>query len=290
MLFYLLITSIILFLIYNQIPKKRNRSKNAYKKKRVLITGASSGIGKELAYQYASMGAKISLAARRKTTLEEIAKICLEKGAEEVLIFETDVSKEEDCKHFIEDTIKKYGGIDILILNAGISSLVRFDELENLDEQKKLMDVNYWGAIHCTFYALDSLKQSSGSICVISSLVGMTGVPTRTGYSASKHALHGFFHSLKIELENQVKISIVCPGFVLTEIHHKAIGSTKDVKREESKFMTSQECSKIIIETIEDGKFLEIMTFVGKLGYLLKPFAQPLLDKFAAAKIQQVKK
>lgn len=163
-----------------------------------------------------------------------------------------------------------------------------------------MIQVNYWGAVHCTFHALDELKKSNGSICVISSLVGLTGkfeiffkklgVPTRTGYSASKHALHGFFHSLKIELSNEVKISIVCPGFVLTEIHHKAIGSTEDVKREEKKFMTAQECSNIIIETIEDGKFLEIMTLLGKLGFYLKPFCQPLLDKVAASKIQQVKK
>jgi short-subunit dehydrogenase len=254
---------------------------------------------KRLAIQYSSMGARVSLAARRKSNLEEVSKICLSKGASEVILFETDVRKEEDCKTFIEESAKQFGGIDILILNAGISSLVRFDELDSLESQKNLMDsreilflkkVNYWGCVHCTFYALKYLKESKGSIGVISSLVGLTGVPTRTGYSASKHAIHGFFHSLKLELLNQVNISIICPGFVVTEIHHNAVGSTKDVQRDLKNFMSVEECSRIIIDAVEDETFLEIMTTMGKLAYFLKPFAQPLLDKVAISKIQQVKR
>lgn len=182
-----------------RLLRRRNRSNTAYFGKVVVITGASSGIGEALALFYASLGASLVLAARRSDKLKSVADKCSKLGSP-VLCVQADVSKEEDCKNLIEKTIDETGRIDILILNAGITMLKRLDELKNLDGVKKLMDVNFWGTVYCTFHALKYLKESRGTICVVSSLLGKGWAPTRTAYAASKHALDGFFHSLRLEV------------------------------------------------------------------------------------------
>jgi NAD(P)-dependent dehydrogenase (short-subunit alcohol dehydrogenase family) len=199
LLITILLCSLIL-LFARRFLRRRNRSKFAYFGKVVIITGASSGIGESLALLYASLGASLVLAARRLDKLQSVADKCSKFGSNVVCV-QADVSKEEDCKKLIEKAIDETGRIDILILNAGITMLKRLDELKNLDGVKELMDVNFWGAVYCTFHALKHLKESGGTICVVSSLLGKGWAPTRTAYAASKHALDGFFHSLRLEVK-----------------------------------------------------------------------------------------
>jgi NAD(P)-dependent dehydrogenase (short-subunit alcohol dehydrogenase family) len=159
----------------------------------VVITGASSGIGLACAEEFAKFGCKLVLAARQSDKLIEVENTLKGKGAE-VLAVLADVSKEEDCKNLIEKAIDRFGGIDILLNNAGITMRALFEDL-HLDVMKKLMDTNFWGAVYCTKYALPYLFKSRGSVIAISSIAGKKGLPGRIGYSASKFALEGFMET-----------------------------------------------------------------------------------------------
>ncbi|MEE9466417.1 MAG: SDR family oxidoreductase, partial [Candidatus Neomarinimicrobiota bacterium] len=195
-----------------------------FKSKSVIITGASSGIGAELARQLAAQGARLALAARRTELLEQVADDCVQLGGEAVAI-PTDVTVRENCAALVDRTVDVFGGIDMLVNNAGISMHVLFAEIDDLDIFERVMQVNYLGAVACTHYALPHLLAAQGRIVVVSSLTGKTGVPTRTGYSASKHALHGFFDGLRAELAGcGVSVTIACPGFVDTGIRRYHVG------------------------------------------------------------------
>jgi len=190
----------------------------------VVITGASSGIGRELAFQLADQGAWLSLAARNAERLESAAAQCRERGGK-ALVVPTDVSQQGQCRNLIERTVAEYDRIDALINNAGITMWARFDELQDLSLLEWIMQVNYLGSLYCTYYALPYLKQTRGRIVGVSSLTGKTGVPTRSGYAASKHAMVGFFDSLRIELaDDGVSVTMIYPGFVATEARKRALG------------------------------------------------------------------
>ena len=165
------------------------------KNKVVVITGASSGIGRALAIEFASKGARLSLGARRTELLEELRK---ELPDTEILIQATDVSKEEDCQNLIEATVKHFGKVDILVNNAGISMRALFEEVD-LKVIKQLMDVNFYGTVYCTKYALPYLLKTKGSLVGVISIAGFVGLPGRTGYSASKFAIRGFLDTVRIE-------------------------------------------------------------------------------------------
>ena len=164
-----------------------------FKDKVVIITGASSGIGYALVYEFASHGAKIALGARSEGKLARIAEDLETRGTEAVYEA-TDVTREADCRRLIERTVERFGRIDILICNAGISMRALFDDVD-LDVLRQLMDVNFWGAVYCTKYALPYLQASKGSIVGVSSVAGIHGLPGRTGYSASKYAMTGFMET-----------------------------------------------------------------------------------------------
>lgn len=181
-MFTYLLLALILYVAYKLIPKKRNRSSTAYKGQVIIITGASSGIGHQLAIEYAKMGATLVISARREEELKQLSETCQKQGAKDVLIIKTDVSKEDDCKNLIEKSIEKFGKIDILCLNAGVSSLLYFSEFKDLESQKRIFDINYWGCVYCTFYARKYLIESKGKICVTSSLLGKQAAPSRTAY------------------------------------------------------------------------------------------------------------
>lgn len=179
----------------------------------ILITGASSGVGRELAIQLAQKGAQLMLTARRRDQLEETASLCAQFGSKP-LICSGDITKFEDCQRIIAYTMSQYTQLDHLVLNAGISMLAAFDTLPNLDIIHDTMETNYFGPIYCVHAALPHLKNSRGLITVISSVQAKIGVPLHSGYAASKHALNGFFDSLRIELNRQVDILIVCPSWI----------------------------------------------------------------------------
>ncbi|MFN8597829.1 MAG: SDR family oxidoreductase [Anaerolineae bacterium] len=261
-----------------------------FKDKVVIITGASSGIGREVAWQLATHGAKLVLAARDVDRLEQVAADCRTHGGQ-ALAVKTDVAIEAECRALIERAVREYGRIDALINNAGISMWARFDQLQDLDMLDRIMRVNYLGAAYCTFYALPHLKQTHGRLVAVSSLAGKNGIPTRSGYAASKHAMAGFFDSLRIELaDSGVSVTVIYPGFVTSEIRTRAFGTDgqplKKSPVRESEVMTPQECARLIITAMARRQREEVMTLRGKLGLWVKLIAPGLVDRMAKRAIE----
>jgi short-subunit dehydrogenase len=247
--------------------------------KTIVITGASSGIGRELAIALAHQGANLALGARNHTALKETARLCEEKGGKAIAI-STDVTDSSACNHLIVRAIETFGQIDSLVNNAGASFISRFDEVTDLSIFEHVMQVNYLGSVYCTHAALPYLKQSQGLLVAISSLCGKTGVPLRSGYVASKHAMQGFFDTLRIELLNMgVDVLVVSPGFVATDIRQKALkgdGSTwvQSHRDETQQTMSLERCIQLIMEGMLERKRDVVMTSKGKLipwGKLLAP-------------------
>jgi short-subunit dehydrogenase len=196
-----------------------------FKDKTVVITGASSGIGRELANQLAEQGAWLSLAARNGERLATVAKECQARGGKAVAIL-TDVSEQAQCAQLIQRTVDNYQRIDMLVNNAGITMWADFEEVLDLSFYEQMMRVNYLGSVYCTYYALPFLKKTHGRIVGISSLGGKNGLPKRSGYVASKHAMTGFFDSLRIEIaEYEISVTMIYPGFVATETRERALGA-----------------------------------------------------------------
>jgi short-subunit dehydrogenase len=251
-------------------------------KKVIIVTGASSGIGEALAMKYAQRNVRLVLAARNIEKLEKIQSILSAQGVE-TLIEKTDVSKEEDCKRLVENTIRKFGSIDILINNAGISMRALFKDVK-LEVVRRLMDVNFWGAVYMTKYALPHLLKTQGSVVGVSSIAGFKGLPGRTGYSASKFALQGFLEVLRIEnLKTGLHVLIAAPGFTTSNIRNTALsadGSQQgESPRDEDKMMSSEEVAQRIINAIDKRKKILVLTSQGKLTVWLNKFFPFWLDK-----------
>jgi short-subunit dehydrogenase len=258
---------------------------------KVILTGASEGIGRALALALAARGARLALAARDRERLETLAQECRALGGE-ARALPTDVTNEQDCEWLVAETVKAFGGIDVVIHNAGITMWSRFDELKDLSIFERIMEVNYLAPVRLTAMSLPHLKQSKGLLVAVASLAGLTGVPERSGYAASKHAMIGFFDSLRIELRGSgVDVSVVAPDFVVTEIHKRAIGPDGEPLGEspmmQSKIMTAEDCAKRIVRTIEKRERLVLMSARGRLGRWLKLLAPALIDRIAERAIRQ---
>jgi dehydrogenase/reductase SDR family protein 7B len=252
------------------------------KDKVVIITGASSGIGKALGEEFGNRGAKVVIAARDIVKLNLFAKE-LEKKNYNILAIQADISIEDDCKKLITETIKKYGSIDILVNNAGISMRALFEDVD-LKVIKQLMDTNFWGTVYCTKFALPYLLESKGSVVGVSSIAGYKGLPGRTGYSASKFAMQGFLETLRIEnLKKGLHVLIACPGFTASNIRNTALAKDGSMQGEspldEGKLMTSETVAKYIIDAIEKRKHRIVLTTQGKLIVLLNKFFPKMMDK-----------
>jgi NAD(P)-dependent dehydrogenase (short-subunit alcohol dehydrogenase family) len=252
----------------------------------ILLTGASSGIGREMAFQLALPGRRLALAARDANALEEVAAFCRKRGCE-ALVVPTDVGIESECRRLVEQTIGAFGALDAVFLNAGQDMWARLDELEDSAVLERLVRVNYLGPAWLTRFALPHLKTSRGRIVVVSSLAGLTGVPTRTGYAASKHALHGFFDSLRIELaDTGVSVTLACPDFVLSEIHRRASGP--DGKplgvspMQEGRIMTAAQCAAAILDAAARRRRMVLLSLRGRLGRYARLFVPGLIDRIAA--------
>jgi NAD(P)-dependent dehydrogenase (short-subunit alcohol dehydrogenase family) len=263
----------------------------AYTGKVVIVTGASSGIGKALSLALAEQRARLVLAARDAAALDAVAAACAAKGAD-ALVAPTDVTSEEACRTLVEKTVARFKAIDALVNNAGIGMLSRFDEVTDLSVFEQLMRVNYLGSVYPTHHALPQLKESRGQIVTVASLAGLTGVPSRTGYAASKHALFGFFDSLRIELRGTgVSVTMVAPDFVLSEIHRRALGPDGKpmgtTPLHESKIMTAEECAGLTLRAMEGRKRLLITSARGRWGRYLKLFAPGLIDRIARRAVER---
>lgn len=256
-----------------------------------IITGASLGLGEELACQMAAQGAKLALAARSADRLEAVAKKCRALGGEAIAV-PTDVSDEAACRALIAKTVEHYGRIDTLVNNAGISMWATFDALESLATIERIVQVNLLGSVYCTAAALPYLKESQGRLVAVSSLAGKAGVPTRTGYAASKHGLVGLFDSLRIELMGSgVTVTLMFPGFVATGLHERIAGPDgqplgKDHPVDYSTAMTTEECARIMLRAMARRQRQVIMTPRGKIGQWLKLIAPGLVDRIARRAIE----
>lgn len=248
-----------------------------------LVTGASSGIGKALAYELARKNAKIVIAARNEDKLKEIEEELTQRGVD-VLSVVTDVTCETDCKNLIQKTVDRFGKIDILINNAGISMRALLDTVE-MDVIRQVMDVNFWGTVYCTKYALPFIQASHGSIVGIISIAGYLGLPGRTGYSASKFAVRGFLDTIRVEnLKKNVHVMVAAPGFTASNIRKVALAADGNQQgespRDESKMMSAEHCAEIIVDGIRKRKREIIMTLVeGKIAVLLSKWWPSLLDR-----------
>jgi len=260
--------------------------KSFYKGRTVVLTGASAGIGEELALILAGYGAKLVLSARRVEKLEAVVEKCKKLGAEAIAV-PTDVSKESDCKNLIETAVKKFGSIDVLLLNAGTGCLMKLAEVNDMKPYRDTFDINFWGYVYPTHQALSYLRQSKGTVIAISSLAAKLPTPRRCAYGASKAAVHSFFDCLRME-EPAIQFSIVCPGFVLTEIHDRAFTpGNKKLERERGNFMTANEASHIILNAAADKKDLTIMTLKANFAIYVRPFFTKFIDALALKHAEQ---
>ncbi|HKS07353.1 MAG TPA: SDR family oxidoreductase [Gemmatimonadaceae bacterium] len=252
----------------------------------VVITGASDGIGAEVARQLAGQGAWLALGARRAHELDLVAQECISRGGRAIIV-KTDVTDPAQCRDLIAHAMQSYGKVDVLVNNAGVGAHFAFNEATDLAVYDRVMRVNFLGSVYCTHAALAPLRQSKGLIVAVSSLAGKTGVPFRTAYSASKHAMQGFFDSLRLELGGSgIDVTLVSPGFVATDIRAHALGGDGKVLGEspldERDVMALDECGRQIVDAMERRKREVIMTARGRIGLILKSVAPRMVDRMTA--------
>ena len=258
------------------------------KNKVVIITGASSGIGKACAEKFGNEGAKLVITGRNEINLQETALWLTNKGIE-VLAVQSDVAIKEDCKRIIDETIAKYGKVDVLINNAGISMRAILNDTE-LSVIEQVMQINFYGTLYCTKYALPYLLKSKGSVVGISSIAGFVGLPGRTGYSASKFAMQGFLEALRTEnLKTGLHVIIACPGFTASNIRNTALSANGNAQgespREEDKMMTAEEVAEHIYNGVINKKQQVILTTEGKLAVFLSKFFPKFIAKMVFNKM-----
>lgn len=251
----------------------------------VIVTGASSGIGKALVYELAQHGAKIVMAARNIEKLLDIEQELKKQGVS-ILSVRTDVTKEQACRELIEQAYAFFGRIDVLINNAGISMRALLETVET-NVLHKVMDVNFWGTVYCTKYALPYLLQTHGSVVGVISIAGFIGLPGRTGYAASKFAVRGFLNTVRIENRKKgLHVLIAAPGFTASNIRKTALDASGhqqgESPRNENKMMSAERCASIIVKGIRKRKREIVMTFTeGKLAVFLSKWLPGLVDRLS---------
>ncbi len=251
-----------------------------FKNKVVAITGGSDGIGKALIEYLLPLGAKVATCARNQDKLYDLQ---IRHSTKPLHCIVADVSNYNDCKLFIDSTIKQFGGIDILINNAGISMRTLLKDSE-VDVFKKVMDINYFGMVYCTKLALDSIIERKGTIVGVSSIAGYRGLPGRSGYSASKFAVNGWLEAIRTELMDEgVNVMWVCPGFTKSNIRNAALNAKSQAQGEsplnESELMSASKCAGYIAKAIEKKKRTLVLTFKGKQTVFFNKFFPSLTDR-----------
>lgn len=255
--------------------------KRLFEDKVVIITGASSGIGEAVAREFAANGSKVMLAARSEERLAAIVED-IRRKKQEASFVRTDVTSETDCINLVERTVEKYGTVNILINNAGLSMRAAFNDVD-LKVMHTLMNVNFWGTVYCTKYALPLLVANKGSLVGVSSVAGFHGLPGRTGYSASKFAIHGFLETIRIEnLKNGLHVMVIAPGFTASEIRKHALtadGTEQGTSpREEGKLMSPEYVAKWVLKGIRKKKRNKILTWEGRLTALFQRIVPTIVD------------
>ena len=251
-----------------------------FKDKIVVITGGSDGIGKALVVQFLALGAKVATCARNNDKLVQLSS---QNPSENLFTMQLDVTNQSADEAFIKAVEDKWGGIDILINNAGISMRALVSEV-SMDTLKNVMDINFWGTVYTTKAALPAIQKANGVIVGVSSIAGYRGLPGRSGYSASKYALNGWLEALKTELYGSgTHVMWVCPGFTTSNIRNAALN--KDAKAQgespmdEGAMMSAEECAKHIIESIAKRKRTLVLTFTGKRTVFMNKYFPAWADK-----------
>lgn len=251
-----------------------------FKEKIIVITGGSDGIGKALVVQFLALGAKVATCARNN---DKLLQLTTQNPSENLFTMQLDVTNQSADDAFIKAVEDKWGGIDILINNAGISMRALVSEV-SMETLKNVMDINFWGTVYTTKAALPAIQKANGVIVGVSSIAGYRGLPGRSGYSASKYALNGWLEALKTELYGSgTHVMWVCPGFTTSNIRNAALN--KDAKAQgespmdEGTMMSSEECAKHIIESIAKRKRTLVLTFTGKRTVFMNKYFPAWADK-----------
>uniref|UniRef100_A0ACD5UPU1 Uncharacterized protein n=1 Tax=Avena sativa TaxID=4498 RepID=A0ACD5UPU1_AVESA len=254
----------------------------------VLITGASSGIGEQMAYQYAKKGARLALVARREGSLHEVAAKAMDLGSPDVLVVPGDVARPEDCKAFVQATVERFGRLDHLVNNAGLANVCWFEEVPNVADLKQVLDVNFWGTVHPTHAALPHLKKSGGKIFVNSSAAGMLAMPRMSFYNASKAAVLNFAETLRMELGDEVGITVATPGWIESEMtkgkHLSKEGrlevdqDTRDAQLGLFPVVRAERCAEAIVDAICRGRRSVTVPVWYRALFLWRAFAPEVGD------------
>jgi short-subunit dehydrogenase len=252
-----------------------------FKDKVVVVTGGTDGIGKALVEELLKSGAKVATCARNHDKLYALQS---DHPSYPLHTMVADVSNENDCRRFIETTTKFFGGVDILINNAGISMRALLKDA-NIDVIRKVMEINFFGTVYCTKYALDSIIERRGTIVGVSSVAGYRGLPGRTGYNASKFAMQGFLEALRTELlDSGVNVMWVCPGFTASNIRNASLnkdGSSQGFSTlDEGSLMTAERCAAITLRAIAKRKRTLVYTFTDRRTIWMNKLFPRLADKF----------
>ncbi|GHV02851.1 short chain dehydrogenase [Bacteroidia bacterium] len=253
-----------------------------FKDKVVIITGASSGIGLALAWEFARRGARVVMGARSEEKLREQAEAMTLEGWQAAWLA-VDVTRPAECRKLIDTAVELFGGVDVLVCNAGISMRALLDDVE-LDVLHSLMDVNFWGCANCAKYALPWLQASRGSLVGISSVAGIHGLPARTGYSASKYAMEGFLETVRVEnLRKGLHVMVAYPGFTASNIRFTALtadGTRQgDSPRDEGHMMTAEQAARRIVDATARRRRTVKLDFNGRATALIKKFCPSLVDR-----------
>ena len=257
----------------------------------IVITGASSGIGLASARLFATRGNKLVMAARRLALLERLAAEILADPATspetEILTVRTDVSVEADCRAMVEAALARFGGIDILVNNAGVSMRALFRDVQ-LDVLRTLMDVNFWGTVYCTRYALPSILERKGSVVGVVSTAGYAGLPARSGYSSSKFAVRGFLETIRIEhVKDGLHVLVFAPGFTSSNVRVASLtadGTPQGASpRDENKMMSAEKVARKLERAILRRKREVMLTFIARLEMFVKRHLPRHMDRWAYA-------
>lgn len=248
----------------------------------VIITGSTSGIGKAIAFEFGKHGWNVVVNGRRESAIRETVDSLRNKGIQAIGV-KADVSVEEQAKHLIEESVRHFGRVDCLVNNAGISMRALFEDA-GPEIISKIMDINFYGTVYCTYYALPYLRQTKGTIVGISSIAGYVGLPARTGYSASKFAMNGFLESLRIELmPTGINVVIVAPGFTATAIRYRALtekGTAQETTPiDEKKADKPENVAKAVYKAAVKRKREVVLTGEGKLTVWFKKCFPGILER-----------
>ncbi|HEV3260447.1 MAG TPA: SDR family oxidoreductase [Gemmataceae bacterium] len=255
---------------------------------RILITGASQGIGKALAELAAARGARVLAAARSEGLLAELAADLRKRGG----ILETvlaDVTSADDRQRMVKAAVQHFGGLDILVNNAGIGATGHFAEASP-DRLRKIMEVNFFGLTETTRVFLPLLRRGRDPAVVnISSVAAKRGIPARSEYSASKFAVQGFSEALRAEVaKDDIDVLVVCPGLTQTNFSQNMIEQKARMRMDHMRGMTSEEAAEATLRAIERGRNETHLTFQGKLIILLSRFLPRLVDRIAARRVREL--